>query len=213
MKQFFEAGVVGFPHDYPVVSAYDAITNNRAEQEKARWERTPPAKKPNYEKLGTRSPWRADWGIVLGLEKLTATGGGQGEGELVTTQRENPGAVQVDEARSDLEPWLLRGPCVSTMLANTFITPAQVLCEINKLRTRNHMAPLDASLSTEDVMRSALVMVHAKMVRRGAPTDMANIYKIDDAEARKWIRASGKQSRDAATHQGDSDEPDEHRVL
>lgn len=214
-KQFFEAGVSGFPNDYPVVAAYDIVTNDRAEQEKARWERTPPAKKPNYEKLGTRSPWRADWGVVLGLKKSTAAQASRrGEEELVTTQRETlPGsdAMWVDEEGSDLQPWLLRGPRVSTMLSNAFIAPAQFLGEINKLRERNHMSPLDASLSAEDLMRSALLMVRAKMVRRGAPTDMANIYKMDDPEARKWIKTFEKQNRDA-TNWDDSIEPDEHEV-
>ncbi|KAG8214891.1 hypothetical protein J3R82DRAFT_10062 [Butyriboletus roseoflavus] len=218
MKQFFEAGVRGFPNDYPAVAAYDIVTNDRAEQEKARWERTPPAKKPNYEKLGTRSPWRADWGVVLGLEKSTATqtsrSGGQGEEGLVSTQRENlpdSDAMRVDEEGSDLQPWLLRGSQVSTMLSNAFITPAQFLGGINKLREKNHMTSLDMSLSAEDVMRSGLLMVRAKMVRRGAPTDMANIYKMDDPEARKWIKTFEKQSQNAANWD-ESSKPNEHEL-
>lgn len=215
MKQFFEAGASGFPNDYPLVAAYDIVANDRAEQEKARWERTPPAKKPNYEKLGTRSPWRADWGVVLGLEKPSATqasrGGGREEG-LVTTQRENPDAMEVNEESSAVQPWLLRGPRGPTLLSNTFVTPAQFLCEINKLRSKNHMASLDVSLSAEDLMRSALLMVRTKMVRRGAPTDMAIIYKMDDPEARKWIKTFGKQSQGAANW-GDSSEPNEHEVV
>ena len=54
---FFEAGINALPRDYPSVGAYDGVTNERAEQEKADWERTLPAKKPNYDKSGTRSPW------------------------------------------------------------------------------------------------------------------------------------------------------------
>lgn len=211
MKQFFEAGVGGFPSDYPSIAAHDVVTNDRAEQEKARWERTPPAKKPNYDKLGTRSPWLADWGVVLGLEKPTVRIGGQG---LVTTQREacpDPDAMQTDGENSNVRPWLLRGPRVPTLLSNAFITPAQFLDEINKLRAKNHMAHLDASLSAEDLMRSALVMVRTKMVRRGAPTTMANIYKMDDPEARKWIKAFENPNQSAA-HPGDSCEPKEPEV-
>ena len=217
-KQFFEAGTGGFPNDYPGVAAYDIVANDRAEQDKACWERTPPAKKPNYEKLGTRSPWLPDWGVVLGLEKPTATqtsnSRGQGEEELVTTQRENPpdpDAIRIDGGNSSIRPWLLRGPRVPTIVSNAFITPAQLLGEINKLRTKNHMAPLDASLSADDLMQSALLMVRTKMVRRGAPTDMANIYKMDDPEARKWIKTFEKQSQGAANW-GDSSEPNEHEV-
>ncbi|KAF8120269.1 ribonucleases P/MRP protein subunit POP1-domain-containing protein [Boletus edulis] len=217
-KQFFEAGVGGFPNDYPSVAAYDAVTHDRAEQEKARWERTPPAKKPNYEKLGTRSPWLADWGVVLGLEKPNATqtagSGTQEEEELVTTQRENPpdpDAMRIDEGSSNVRPWLLRGPRVPTMLSNTFITPVQFLGEINKLREKNHMTPLDASLSADDLMRSGLVMVRAKMVRRGAPTDMANIHKMEDPEARKWIKAFEKETQGAGEW-ADSSKPNEYEL-
>jgi len=217
-KQFFEAGVSGFPNDYPGVAAYGIVTNDRAEQEKARWERTPPAKKPNYEKLGTRSPWLADWDVVLGLEKPTATqtssSRGQGDEELVTTQREtppDPDAMHIDGESSSIRPWLLRGPRVPAIVSNAFITPAQFLGEINKLRTKIHMTPLDASLSAEDMMRSALLMVRTKMVRRGAPTNMANIYKMDDPEARKWIKTFEKQSQGAADW-GDSSEPNENEL-
>lgn len=214
MKQFFEAGVSGFPNDYPGVAAYDIVTNDRAEQEKARWERTPPAKKPNYDKLGTRSPWVADWGVVLGLEKPAVTQiSRSGEEELATTQREtppDPDAMRTDEESSSIRPWLLRGPRVPTMVSNAFITPAQFLGEINKLRTNNHMTPLDASLSAEDLMRSALLMVRTKMVQRGAPTNMANIYKMDDPEARKWIKTFEKQSRGAKW--SEASEPNEHEV-
>ncbi|KAI9566167.1 ribonucleases P/MRP protein subunit POP1-domain-containing protein [Boletus coccyginus] len=217
-KQFFEAGVNGFPNDYPSVAAYAVVANDRAEQEKARWERTPPAKKPNYEKLGTRSPWLADWGVVLGLEKPTATQTSesrrQEEEGLVTTQRENPpdpDAICVDEESSGVRPWLLRGPRVPAILSNAFITPAQFLDEINKLRAKNHMAPLDTSLSAEDLTRSALLMVRTKMVRKGAPTDMANIYKMDDPEARQWIRTFKKRGQ-GAPNDIDSSEPNEHEL-
>ena len=213
MKQFFEAGVSAFPRDYPSVAAYDDVANECAEQERARWERTPPAKKPNYEKLGTRSPWLADWGVVLGLEKPTATQtsrGGQGEEELVATQREHlpdPDATEIERERSQIRPWLLRGPRVPKLLSNAFITPAQFLGEMNKLREKNNMAPLDASLSADDLMRSALVMVRMKMVRRGAPTDMAHIYAMQDLEARDWIKGLNQSPRNA-----DSSEPKGHEV-
>ncbi|KAF9230624.1 FAT domain-containing protein [Melanogaster broomeanus] len=78
-KQLFDAGVPGFPMDHPTTPAYHVATSERAAKDAARWERTPPAKKPNYEKLGTRSPWCADWDVVLGLKTLPASGSGEGE--------------------------------------------------------------------------------------------------------------------------------------
>ena len=63
----FEAGTSYFPRDLPTSTGYDAYATARAKEEKARWDRKPPAKRPNYEKLGTISPWRADWHGILGL--------------------------------------------------------------------------------------------------------------------------------------------------
>ena len=42
----------------------------RADEERDTWERKPPAKRPNYDKLGTRSPWRPDWDVVLGITEM-----------------------------------------------------------------------------------------------------------------------------------------------
>jgi ribonuclease P/MRP protein subunit POP1 len=211
-KQFFEAGVPAFPKDYPSIHAYNTFTEEHSEKERRRWERTPPAKKPNYEKLGTRSAWSADWDVVLGLEKPPAKVMGDWGDGLVTTQRGNPpdaNTMEVDQPGVALRPWLLRGPKVPTILSNAFITPAQFLGEITKLRAKNHMSPLSASLRADDLMKSALVMVRAKMVRRGTPTDLANIYKMDDVEARKWLKAFSKPDPAECP---DSDEPNEQDV-
>ncbi|KAL4075122.1 hypothetical protein V8B97DRAFT_1915764 [Scleroderma yunnanense] len=85
-KQYFEAGIPGFLVDYSSSRACEVALEQRAESERARWERTPPEKRASWERLSTRSSWRADWGVVLGLESpqaVTATAEG-----LMTTQRE-----------------------------------------------------------------------------------------------------------------------------
>ena len=97
--------------------------------------------------------------------------------------------MQTEGNHATVQPWLLRGPRVPAILFNMFITPAQFRDELNTLRAKNHMAPLDAALSAENLMRSALVMVRAKMVGRGAPGDLANMYKMGDPEARQWLKA------------------------
>ncbi|KAF9233375.1 ribonucleases P/MRP protein subunit POP1-domain-containing protein [Melanogaster broomeanus] len=174
-KQFFEAGVPGFPMDYPTIPAYHVATSERAEKEAG--------KKPNYEKLGTRSPWCADWDVVLGLQTLPASSSGEGEEGLVTTQREDPprsDSMEVDILSSAPRPWLLRG-------AKLWM----------------------ASLRADDMMKSGLVMVRAKMVTRGAPTDLANIYRMNDIEARKWLRAFSTQGH---AKLADADEPNEQVV-
>ncbi|KAG6847946.1 hypothetical protein C0991_001129, partial [Blastosporella zonata] len=51
--QAFEAGAPYFPRDLPTSTGHDEYASARAMEEKARWDRKPPAKRPNYEKLGT----------------------------------------------------------------------------------------------------------------------------------------------------------------
>ncbi|EIN12776.1 POP1-domain-containing protein [Punctularia strigosozonata HHB-11173 SS5] len=65
--QAFEAGMAYYPRDYPPTIAYNEDAAKHEKAERDRWERTPPAKRVNYERLGTRSPWTADWEVVLGL--------------------------------------------------------------------------------------------------------------------------------------------------
>jgi len=205
-KQCFEAGAPGFPIDYPTSRACEVASEQRAETERARWERTPPAKRPSWEKLGTRSPWRADWRVVLRLETAVAAAEG-----LVTTQRENAQdtATVKGDAPSVRHPWLLRGSKVPSILADPFTTPSEFLVQINKLRNKYRLPPLGKDVPTEDLWQTALVMVRAKMAGRGAPSDLANIYKMNDIEARKWLRAISKKASGA---HGNVDEPMEHEV-
>ncbi|KAG6333871.1 hypothetical protein ID866_5214 [Astraeus odoratus] len=193
MKQYFEAGTPAFPMDYPSTRAYEIAVEERAEKEKEKWEKTPPAKRASWGKLGTRSPWRADWNVVLGLEKPPLTNAAQG---LVTTQRDAHANMSIPEDATAvvLHPWLLRGSKVPSILSNVCITPSEFLNEINKLREKYHMSLLDKAVLAEDLWRSALVMIRIKMVGRGAPGELANIYKMDDIEARKWLKATTQKT-------------------
>ncbi|KAG2087135.1 ribonucleases P/MRP protein subunit POP1-domain-containing protein [Suillus discolor] len=200
-SQAFEAGTAYFPRDFPCTEFYDKHWDERAVKEKAKWTRTPPAKRANFKKLGTRSPWRADWEVVLGLPVASGV-----DENLVPAQREPQDAMEVDKA-PNVRPWLLRGPEVPTMLAKVtqiFNHGAGLLAEINRLRTKRGMDVLDASYRPEDLLKGALVMVRLKMVSRGAPNDLAIIYRIDDDEARKIIKENGKMREGA-----DANEPAE----
>ncbi|KAF5369289.1 hypothetical protein D9758_002524 [Tetrapyrgos nigripes] len=104
--QAFEAGSVYFPRDYPGLEAYDEYAETRGEGEKAKWDRTPPAKRVNYKKLGTRSPWIPDWEVVVGLEQSNMEheddNRDEDEEDLVTTQRPE-GDQQDGEGEEDTE--------------------------------------------------------------------------------------------------------------
>ncbi|KAG6836104.1 hypothetical protein H0H93_011331 [Arthromyces matolae] len=191
--QAFEAGVPYFPRDLPTSTGYEAYATARAKEEKARWDRKPPAKRSNYQKLGTESPWRADWHGVLGMpkpifeeEKEEA----QETEDFVTTQREQ----QMDEMEvcdDTEEMWLLRGSEVSSVISGItkmFNHGAGLLQEINKLRIKCGLEPLEPSVKPDKLIKRALVSVRITFCKRGAPEDLAIIYSIDDDEARKWER-------------------------
>jgi ribonuclease P/MRP protein subunit POP1 len=178
--QSFEAGLPYFPRDYPSTEQYTTYSKKREEEEKAGWERKPPAKRVNYEKMGTRSPWKPDWKVVLGLQTTE-------DSDLVAAQRDIPG---------DIRPWLLRGPVVPSILntiCDMFNPSAGLLAEINRIRTTLHNDPLRAPFKADDLWDGALVSVRLIMIGRGCPEDFAMIYQLEDEELANW-----KQSRQKA---------------
>ncbi|KAG5642672.1 hypothetical protein DXG03_002356 [Asterophora parasitica] len=191
--QAFEAGVPYFPRDLPTSTGYETYASTREKEEKERWERKPPAKRPNFEKLGTCNPWRADWEGLLGLPRLRSVPcvpEGEEEG-LVTTQREQPVAETAVEVEPEIGPrmWLLRGSEVLQVIgtmSKLFNHNAGLLQEINRLRAKRGHEALDSTVKADDLMKGALVSVRIKMCKRGAPEDLAIIYSVDDEEAKRW---------------------------
>ncbi|KAG2135049.1 ribonucleases P/MRP protein subunit POP1-domain-containing protein [Suillus cothurnatus] len=187
--QAFEAGTAYFPRDFPCTDFYEKYWASAP---------TPPAKRANYKKLGTRSPWRADWEVVLGLPVAPGV-----DENLVSAQRGPQDAMEVDKAPA-VRPWVLRGVEVPTILekvTQVLDHGAGLLAEINRLRTKRGMDVLDASYRPEDLLKGALVMVRLKMVSRGAPNDLAIIYRVDDVEAKKIIQENGKTREGAGTNE------------
>ena len=188
--QAFEAGTAYFPRDLPFTPTYNSFAAEREEEERTRWERKPPAKRANFDKLGTRSPWKPDWEIVLGIETPLSP-------DLITTQRE-PAPIVAPEKGA--RPWLLRGVDAVRILdeAGSLFNPASgVLTEINKLRQKRSMDPLDVNVRSDTLLQCALVSVRLTMRGRGAPDDQAIIYSISDEEAAKWdtvFRQKGQAS-------------------
>jgi ribonuclease P/MRP protein subunit POP1 len=181
--QAFEAGTAYFPRDYPLCAPYDAYAADRATEEQARWARTPPAKRANYDKLGTRSPWRADWGVVLGVEAPAPVAAPA----LVSTQREAGEAVQGEK----VQPWLLRGSAVRGLVEKLLAVgatgrSAALADELNALRGKRSLEPLETN--SQAILKGALVRVRITPFTRGRPQDLALIYAVDDAEAQAWRR-------------------------
>lgn len=179
--QSFEAGVPFFPSDYPTTTEYEKYIAEWGQYEKDEWNKKPPAKRVNYEKMGTRSPWRPDWKVVLGIETTE-------DPDLVPAQR-----MEVDEVR----PWLLRGPVVPQVLASIgdMLNPAAgLLFEMNKLRTSRYDEPLRSSVRAEDLFKGALIMVKLVIQGRGCFESAAMIYQLENGEADRWRKTKAKKT-------------------
>lgn len=220
--QAFESGVAYFPCDYPCTLSYDEYSDLRASREQEQWERKPPAKRPNYSKLGSRSPWEPDWDVVLGLRDPPVEGDPAGDdstipGEFLPAQRdmdidtedsarpEAPsGSVEEPAAHDNeikIEPWLLQGPNMhATIEAITGkLNPVSGLFEqIDKLRQKRGMTSLTTIVQPNDLWKNALVRVRLRLCGRGCPEDLAVIHGMEDDEAVKWIQAEQLRKKGAS---------------
>lgn len=179
-SQIFEAGCAHFPTDFPTTPFYEEFAEEDSKKNNERWARKPPAKRPNFEKLGTRSPWKADWEVVLGIKNSTASS----SEDLLSTQREPAACV--------VRPWLFRGPEVSAIIdrASNFLSPAAALLdEINRLRLKREHDPFGVSTRAADLWKGALITVSITMRGRGAPQRMAVIHRLEDDEVLQWRTA------------------------
>jgi ribonuclease P/MRP protein subunit POP1 len=211
--QHFEAVAAHFPRDYPSTSTYEAYASQREGEEKAKWERTPPAKRVNFEKLGTRSPWKPDWDVVLGLRdpsEATIADENESDPDLVDTQRHpsEPESLpqSIDNRKPfSAHPWILRGADVGDIIKkiSTMLNAAAGLyAEIVSLREKRNMNPVSIPISADELLRSALVHVRLEMPGRGAPEDFANIYEMNDIEATKWKRLKELRRRPGVEEEG-----------
>lgn len=223
--QAFESGAAHFPRDYPCTAAYDEYSADRADEEEATWVRKPPAKRPNYEKLGSRSPFAPDWDVVLGVRDPADTSAADAStipGEFVPAQRDmdvdteaeapdaaappESRAAATDDASPAVAPWLLRGPGTQAILAKATNADA-LLAELNRLRTKRGLEALPLSVSAEELWKHALVRVRVRMCGRGCPEDLAVLYAMDDDEAGKWLRTEHLRKKGpSAAVEGTEDE-------
>ncbi|TFY68580.1 hypothetical protein EVG20_g3505 [Dentipellis fragilis] len=194
--QAFEAGQPYFPQDFPFTAAYDDYSESRAHVDEERWLRKPPAKRPNWEKLETPSPWKPDWRTVLGLPLLpTPTTDEDPSSGMISTQRD---VVPLPE--NPTRPWLLCGPETRSILdtiSNLFNPSAALLERINQLRFKRDMSLLAPDVTADMLFQGALVQVRVVPVGRGHPEDFAVIYSVDDEEAKRWKAATEHRKRTA----------------
>ena len=203
--QVFEAGSLDFPFDYPLVPAYAREEKILEKVEQERWERKPPAKRVEWESVGTRSPWRADWEVVLGMPSTRV----QDMEDHLDVQKEPARPINNEIQGVPETMWLLRGPDMADIIEAASIAqdPAVTLLErINALRTKRGLDGLQISAS--ELLKGALVPVKLDLCGRGNPDDLAAIYEVEHDEGKELRRMLTKKKR--GDIEGDVD--DEVRV-
>ena len=122
--------------------------------------------------VGTRSPWQADWEVILGFKPET--------GDLLATQRN--GATEDEPTAIEKTPracmWLLRGLETADVIRGALASSAAsfLLDKINALRTKRALDPL--LMDANQLLTGALVQVKLSICGRGAPDDSDAIYLI-----------------------------------
>jgi ribonuclease P/MRP protein subunit POP1 len=199
----YEAGTAYFPRDYPFNRPYESYASDREKGGKEIWERKPPAKRVNYEKLGIMNPWRASWRTVLGITEISGESK-EGEVEFVSTQREQSQSIE-----TNVRPWILRGSDVPNIVASmsaVFNHGAILHSEINRLRVKRGHTPFENSFKSGDLLQGALVIVKITMCSRGSPQDLAIIHSLSDDVYRKWekvlnARRAGGRAQEQETQE------------
>jgi ribonuclease P/MRP protein subunit POP1 len=204
--QVFEAGSPDFPFDSPLTPAYAREEEIAGTVERERWERKPPAKRVEWDSVGTRSPWRADWEVVLGFPPKRVQDTEEG---LMDVQREPADEISrpiSNDAQDPLEAmWLLRGPDTLDIMEAASIAqdPAVTLLEkMNALRAKRALDAL--KISHVDLLKGALVPVKLDLSGRGNPDDLAAIYEVGHDEGKQLRQMLGKKK--GGDIEGDADD-------
>lgn len=183
--QMLEAGVPRFPHDFPTTEPYREHAEAWEASERCRWERTPPAKRVNHERLGIENPWKADWGNVISRCTLGIAG-------HVPTQR--------DASR----PWLLSKNLASVVLDGVIgvSDPAEWLYDkVRTSRVGHGSTGLCLEANANDIWHQALIQVQVELHGRGTLDDVAAIYLLRDDEIRICGSSFGSLQEVRSTYQ------------
>jgi ribonuclease P/MRP protein subunit POP1 len=164
-SQTIECGLPYFPDDFSGTTLGQESQEKIGQEAKEKWDRTPPAKRPSYDVLGTRSPFKPDWEVVCGIRCVVTP-----EDGFEATQR-----MDVD----DTKLWLLYGLDTKTIVAELMSSEnaaETLLRHINSAREDRGLPSL--STQAAQLYRGSLVLVKISMCNQGTPTDMSPIYDV-----------------------------------
>jgi ribonuclease P/MRP protein subunit POP1 len=178
--QLYEAGAPRFPEDYVGSPGFDEHETRREADERGYWERRPPAKRPNYDKLGTRSPWKVEMGDVL--KASWSTGGSSakpdadGRSFLIPTSvaRSVLRKAGHDDAQSSI---MEQDP------PSGLPTPRQRLRQLEANLLADWTAASSSSSALVTLLPRAMARVRLTPCTRGVPEDLGLVYELDEARA------------------------------
>lgn len=198
--QQFECGSgMAFPEDYVTTQAHNHHSSEIRAKDRARWERTPPAKRANFdavEPANCRTPdvWEPEWRSLNPSFIASHSGDPVAvvpDKDMIPTQPplDAEDAVPANSADSDgestvptntLEPWLLSGPDASVIVDELSSldpndTSESLLSRITQLRQKRGMNS-DTPIHANALLDSALITVSLSLLHRGSPRDFAVIY-------------------------------------
>lgn len=159
--QMLEAGVPRFPHDFPTTGPYHEHAEVWEASERGQWERTPPSKRVNYQRLGINNPWKADWETVLGGCTPAVTG-------HVSTQRDL------------VHSWLLSQSLAPSVLNGILKVSNPTQWLYDKVRISRSGRGREAS--ADDLWYGALVQVQVELHGKGTLSDIAAVYPLRSDE-------------------------------
>lgn len=214
--QFYEAGAARYPEDFVGTPGFVEHELRREDDERGYWERRPPAKRPSYDKLGTKWPWRMEMGEVLDLAWRRGTGSatmskGEGEDGRTGDETSEPFLVAPSVAKAMLAQ--ARAPTSSSADAMDEDGPPAPRARAKQLEQRlaADWAVLSSSPSSrpDSLLRRAMVCVELVPCVRGVPQDLGMVYEVDEAvaeEVKAKMDAAKKGSEPRVTGEYDGAE-------
>mgnify|MGYP001591722967 FL=1 len=195
-QQSFEAGVARFPEDYPGTVAFALYEAERAVDDRGYWQRRPPAKRPNYDKLGTTSPFAAGFGSIV--------------------KRCSPEFAISSEP--DHEVWLVSAKVVRELERGeqAAMGPQATLLwgqrGASAAAKDKHRKDGTQVRTAECVYGTALVRVKITPCARGAPEELAVVYWLNESQAEDVRNKVDRLSKGTPIATGESERGDEVRL-
>ncbi|KAM3579893.1 Ribonucleases P/MRP protein subunit pop1 [Umbelopsis sp. WA50703] len=164
----FESGKACYPYDFAGTKAYDVWKSEQRSVLEEAWKRKPPAKRFNFEKVGIRDPFNADFNsLVLSSENDDV--------DMLSSSHSSSASPSL---------WVLSAHSILNALSkldkfdseNCFSNIATMIDDCHRKRQ------LDASKRLPIDFGKALVRVRIILLNRGTPSVNGRIYLIPNSE-------------------------------